>query len=105
MEYIVHRLFQIIIQRVFRRLSVYSRTKAQQTKDISRTQPLTHVRGRRLVGGGTSLRYQVGHSHPVRLAYQVPANSTFLSEQTSHQQPVISTFLSEQTSTSHQPPA
>jgi hypothetical protein len=29
-----------------------------------------------------------------------PANSTFLSEQTSHQQPVSSTFLSEQTNTS-----
>jgi hypothetical protein len=42
---------------------------------------------------------------PVRLAYQPPANSTFLSEQTSHQQPTSSTFLSEQTSTSHQPPA
>jgi hypothetical protein len=42
---------------------------------------------------------------PVRLAYQPPANSTFLSEQTSHQQPASSTFLSEQTSTSHQPPA
>jgi hypothetical protein len=40
---------------------------------------------------------------PVRLAYQPPANSTFLSEQTSHQQPASSTFLSEQTSTSHQP--
>jgi hypothetical protein len=42
---------------------------------------------------------------PVRLAYQPPASSTFLSEQTSHQQPGNSTFLSEQTSTSHQPPA
>jgi hypothetical protein len=42
---------------------------------------------------------------PVRLAYQPPANSTFLSEQTSHQQPASSTFLSELTSTSHQPPA
>jgi hypothetical protein len=42
---------------------------------------------------------------PVRLAYQPPANSTFLSKQTSHQQPASSTFLSEQTSTSHQPPA
>jgi hypothetical protein len=42
---------------------------------------------------------------PVRLAYQPPANSTFLSEQTSHHQPANSTFLSEQTSTSHQPPA
>jgi hypothetical protein len=40
---------------------------------------------------------------PVRLAYQPPASSTFLSEQTSHQQPASSTLLSEQTSTSHQP--
>jgi hypothetical protein len=39
------------------------------------------------------------------LAYQPPASSTFLSEQTSHQQPASSTFLSEQISTSHQPPA
>jgi hypothetical protein len=37
------------------------------------------------------------------LAYQPPANSTFLSEQTSHQQPDSSAFLSAQTSTSHQP--
>jgi hypothetical protein len=42
---------------------------------------------------------------PVRLAYQPPANSTFLSKQTSHQQPGNNTFLSEQTSTSHQSPA
>jgi hypothetical protein len=42
---------------------------------------------------------------PVRLAYQPPVSSTFLSEQTSHQQSANSTFLSEQTSTSHQPPA
>jgi hypothetical protein len=42
---------------------------------------------------------------PVCLAYQPPASSTFLSEQTSHQQPASSTFLSEQISTSHQPPA
>jgi hypothetical protein len=42
---------------------------------------------------------------PVRSAYQPPANSTFLSQQTSHQQPASSTLLSEQTSTSHQPPA
>jgi hypothetical protein len=42
---------------------------------------------------------------PVRLAYQPPASSTFLSEQTSHQQPANSTFLSQQISTSHQPPA
>jgi hypothetical protein len=41
---------------------------------------------------------------PVRLAYQPPANSTFLLQQISHQQSVSSTFLSEQTSTSHQPP-
>jgi hypothetical protein len=39
------------------------------------------------------------------LAYQPPASSTFLSQQTSHQQPVNNTFLSEQTSTSHQSPA
>jgi hypothetical protein len=39
----------------------------------------------------------------VRLAYQPPASSTFISEQTSHQQPASSNFLSEQTSTSHQP--
>jgi hypothetical protein len=44
-------------------------------------------------------------TRPVRLAYQPPASSTFLSEQTSHQQPASSIFLSEQTSTSHQPPA
>jgi hypothetical protein len=34
------------------------------------------------------------------LAYQPPASSTFLSEQTSHQQPASSTFLSEQISSS-----
>jgi hypothetical protein len=39
------------------------------------------------------------------LAYEPPASSTFLSEQTSDQQPANSTFLSEQTSTSHQQPA
>jgi hypothetical protein len=38
------------------------------------------------------------------LAYQPPASSTFLSQQTIHQQPASSTLLSEQTSTSHQPP-
>jgi hypothetical protein len=42
---------------------------------------------------------------PVRLAYQPPANCTFLSEQTSHQQPASNTFFSEQIITSHQPPA
>jgi hypothetical protein len=46
-----------------------------------------------------------GDADPVHLAYQPPASSTFLSDQTSHQQPTSSTFLSEQTSTSHQPPA
>jgi hypothetical protein len=40
-----------------------------------------------------------------RLAYQPPASSSFVSEQTSHQQPASSTFLSEQISTIHQPPA
>jgi hypothetical protein len=44
-------------------------------------------------------------NRPVRLAYQPPANSIFLSEQISHQQPASSTFLSKQISTSHQPPA
>jgi hypothetical protein len=42
---------------------------------------------------------------PVRLAYQLPVSSTFLSQQISHQQPASSTLVSEQTSTSHQPPA
>jgi hypothetical protein len=32
---------------------------------------------------------------PVRLAYQPPASSTFLSEQISHQQPANNIFLSE----------
>jgi hypothetical protein len=41
-------------------------------------------------------------SSPVRLAYQPPASSTSLSEQTSHKQPASSTLLSEETSTSHQ---
>jgi hypothetical protein len=48
---------------------------------------------------------QMQNKHPVHLAYQPAANSTILSEQTSHQQSVNITFLSEQTSTSHQPPA
>jgi hypothetical protein len=42
-------------------------------------------------------------NRPVRLAYQPPASSTFLSEQISHQEPASSTFLLEQNSTSHQP--
>jgi hypothetical protein len=37
------------------------------------------------------------------LAYQPPASSIFLSEQTSQQQSASSIFLSEQISTSHQP--
>jgi hypothetical protein len=37
-------------------------------------------------------------NRPVRLAYQPPASSTCLSEQTSHQQLANSTFLSEQIS-------
>jgi hypothetical protein len=53
------------------------------------------------------INFNVPHNikRPVRLAYQPPASSTFLSEQTSHQQSATSTFLSEQISTSHQPPA
>jgi hypothetical protein len=35
------------------------------------------------------------------LAYQPPASSTFLSEQTSYQQPASSTFHSEQISINH----
>jgi hypothetical protein len=42
------------------------------------------------------------HYRPVLLAYQPPASSIFLSEQTSRQQSVSITFLSEQISTSHQ---
>jgi hypothetical protein len=42
---------------------------------------------------------------PVRLAYQSPASSTFISEQTSHHQPANSILLSEQTSTNHHQPA
>jgi hypothetical protein len=37
------------------------------------------------------------------LAYEPPASSTFLSQQTSHQQLASNTFLSEQISISHQP--
>jgi hypothetical protein len=57
------------------------------------------ARGPPLVWSGASRR------RPVRLAYQPPASSTFLSKQISHQQPANSTFLSKQTSTGHQPPA
>jgi hypothetical protein len=52
-----------------------------------------------------ALKLQEQKTDCVRLAYQPPASSTFLSEQISHQQPASSTLLSEQTSTSHQPPA
>jgi hypothetical protein len=48
-------------------------------------------------------RIRTAHYGPVRLAYQPPASSTFLSEQTSHQQPVSSTFISQQISINHQP--
>jgi hypothetical protein len=52
------------------------------------------------------MRHEIrGNQRPVRLAYQPPATSTFLSEQINHQQSGSSTFLSEQISTSHQPPA
>jgi hypothetical protein len=43
-------------------------------------------------------------AHTVLLAYQPPASSIFLSEQTSHQQPVNITFLSQKISTNHRPP-
>jgi hypothetical protein len=39
------------------------------------------------------------------LAYQPPAISTFLSEQTSHKKPASNIFPSEQISISHHPPA
>jgi hypothetical protein len=45
------------------------------------------------------------HQRPVRLAYQPPSSSTFLSEQISHQQPANNAFPSQQISISHQPPA
>jgi hypothetical protein len=46
-----------------------------------------------------------GGIRPVRLAYQPPTSSTFLSKQISHQQSANSTFLSEQISTRRQPSA
>jgi hypothetical protein len=58
-----------------------------------------------VVGGAAMAAGSGGDRGAVRLAYQPPASSIFLSEQISHQQPASSTFLSEQTSTSHQPPA
>jgi hypothetical protein len=75
--------------------------------------PDDKARGGGSAGGGCSCRTLVvarngrepANRSPVRLAYQPPASSTFLSQQTSHQQPANSTLLSEQTSTSHQPPA
>jgi hypothetical protein len=48
-------------------------------------------------------RLRAKSSRPVRLAYEPPASSTFLSEQTSQEQPASSSFLSEQISISHQP--
>jgi hypothetical protein len=41
--------------------------------------------------------------HPVRLAYQPPANSIFLLEQTSHHQPANSNFNKPAPAISHQP--
>jgi hypothetical protein len=60
---------------------------------------------RELVRNLSPIEHNGATLRPVRLAYQTPASSTFLSEQTSHQQPANSNFLSEQISTSHQPPA
>jgi hypothetical protein len=54
---------------------------------------------------GALIKDYFSNLDPVRLAYQPPASSTFLSQQTSHQQSASSTLLSEQTSTNHQPPA
>jgi hypothetical protein len=50
------------------------------------------------------IQLRTEHRH-VRLAYQPPASSTFLSEQTSHQQSANNTFISEQIRISHQPQA
>jgi neutral trehalase len=47
-----------------------------------------------------SVGYVSQEKRLVRLTYQPPGSSTFLSEQISHQQPASSTFLSQQTSTS-----
>jgi hypothetical protein len=60
-----------------------------------------------LCAGPSTGRSEVsdGSGRPVHLAYQPPANRTFLLEQTSHKQSANSTFLSEQISTGHQPPA
>jgi hypothetical protein len=41
-------------------------------------------------------------SRPIRLAYQPPANTIFLSKRISHQQPTSRTFLLEQISIGHQ---
>jgi hypothetical protein len=49
------------------------------------------------------LCYTNADNRHVHLAYQPLANSTFLSEQTSHSQSADRTFLSEQISTSRQP--
>jgi hypothetical protein len=84
------------------------RLKAQAAGSPSRLSPgnASPLRGSacRAVPPPSAQRSVTG-LRPVRLAYQPPASSTFLSEQTSHQQPASSTFFSEQISTSHQPPA
>jgi hypothetical protein len=77
-------------------LSLYKKKDMKKIKETTK-------RPQTLVQESRRPKHQLPDS--VRLAYQPPANSTFLSEQTSHQQPASSTFLSEQTSTSHQPPA
>jgi hypothetical protein len=50
----------------------------------------------------TQIPRKFSHRQPVRLAYQPPDSSSFLSQQTGHQQPASSTFLSEPI-ISHQP--
>jgi hypothetical protein len=79
----------------------------QQTKGYSAPTPTSELQcsGDAATEFGHQKNTVVVIFRPVRLAYQPPASSTFLSEQTSHQQPASSTLLSEQTSTSHQPPA
>jgi hypothetical protein len=52
---------------------------------------------------GILTRRTVDRSDHVRLVYQPPVSSTFLSEQTSHQQPASSTFLSNKPAISNQP--
>jgi hypothetical protein len=98
-------------------MEAHGRSRGRRTGDIG----FTHRRSGG--GGGRGRRHAAAASttargsrlhqrrqmrrdvRPVRLAYQPPVSSTFLSQQTSQQQPASSALLSEQTSTSHQPPA